>query len=64
MSRSGFTWPAGMVDIPYEGTAWLQQNTVLIVHPLTRDTVAIGRYEVISFRLIERFEQISESSAA
>jgi len=52
------------VDVLYEQTAWLQQNTVLVVHPLTRGTVAIGKYEVISLRLIERIEQISESSAA
>jgi hypothetical protein len=52
------------VDILYEQIAWLQQKTVLVVHPLTRGTVAIGKYEVISLRLIERIEQISESSAA
>jgi hypothetical protein len=52
------------IDILYHGTAWLQQNTILIFHPLARETVAISRYEVIALRLIERIEQISESSAA
>ena len=52
------------VDIAYEQTAWLQQNALLIVHPLAKGTVAIGKYEVIALRLIERIEQISESSAA
>jgi hypothetical protein len=52
------------VDIAYEHTAWLQQNALLLVHPLSKGTVAIGKYEVIALRLIERTEQISESSAA
>jgi len=55
------------VDIAYEQTAWLQQNAqnaLLVVHPLSKGIVAIGKYEVISLRLIERIEQISESSAA
>ena len=52
------------VDIRFPGTAWLRQNTLLIVHPLGRDTVAIGNYDVIALRLIERMEQLSESTAA
>ncbi|HEY7089882.1 MAG TPA: hypothetical protein VH518_17425 [Tepidisphaeraceae bacterium] len=46
------------------GTAWVRQNTLLIVHPLTRGGAAIGGYDVIALRLIERIEQIRETSAA
>jgi hypothetical protein len=52
------------VDIPYPNTAWIRQNTIVIVHPLTRGTSAIGNYDVIALRLIERIEQLQESSAA
>jgi hypothetical protein len=53
------------VDIPYPYTAWvLRQNTLLVVHPLHRGTHAIGEYDVVALRLIERVEQVSESSAA
>lgn len=52
------------VDVPYPGTAWLQQNAVLIVHPLRRGTQEIGSYEVVALRLIERIEQVPELNAA
>jgi hypothetical protein len=52
------------IDIPYPNTAWLRQNTVVIVHPLKRGTVAIGNYDVIALWLIERIEQAPETSAA
>jgi hypothetical protein len=52
------------IDIPYPNTAWIRQNTVIIVHPLRPGTVAIGNYDVIALRLIERIEQLQESSAA
>jgi hypothetical protein len=52
------------LDFKYEQTAWLQQNALLVVHPLNKETVVIGKYEVIALQLIERIEQISESSAA
>jgi hypothetical protein len=52
------------MDTLQSGTAWLRQNTLLIVHPLSKGTVAIGGYNVIDLRSIERVEQIPESSAA
>jgi hypothetical protein len=52
------------LDIAYEQTAWVQKDALLVVYPLSKGTVAIGKYEVIALRLIERIEQISESSAA
>jgi hypothetical protein len=52
------------MDLPYPNTAWLRQNTIVIVHPLRRGTVEIGNYDVISLRLIERIEQLNEANAA
>lgn len=52
------------IEILYENTAWVRQNTLLIVHPLARGTAAIGNYDVISLRLIERIEQMDRSTAA
>ena len=52
------------IDIRYPQTAWIRQNTILIVHPLAKGTQAIGNYNVIALRLIERIEQVPESSAA
>ena len=52
------------IDIQYPGTAWIRQNTLLIVHPLRRGTQEIGGYDVAALRLIERIEQLRESSAA
>ena len=52
------------VGIPYPNTAWVRQNTLLVVHPLQRGTAEIGGYDVVALRLIERIEQVSETSAA
>jgi hypothetical protein len=45
--------------IPYANTAWVRQNTLVIVHPLAPGTHAIGNYDVVALRLIERMEQAS-----
>ena len=52
------------IDIQYAGTAWIHQNTLLIVHPLSQGTQEIGSYDVVALRLIERIEQIPTTSAA
>lgn len=52
------------IEIPYPNTAWVRQNALLIVHPLQRGTAEIGGYDVVALRLIERIEQVSETSAA
>ena len=52
------------MDIPYPNTAWIRQNTLVIVHPLKRGTAKIGNYDVIALRLIERIELVGEASAA
>lgn len=52
------------IDVLYSHTAWIRQNTLLIVYPLTRATYEIGNYDVVALRLIERIEQLNETSAA
>lgn len=52
------------IDIAYPNTAWVRQNTLLIVHPLTKGTAEIGNYDVVALRLIERMEQRGDSPAA
>lgn len=52
-----------VIEVLYPNTAWVRQNTVLIVHPLERGTARIGSYDVIALRLIERIEQMSERAA-
>ena len=47
------------IAIVHPHTAWVRQNTLLIVHPLKKGTHAIGNYDVISLRLIERIEQLN-----
>lgn len=48
------------IVIRYPNTAWVQQNTILIVHPLQPGSAAIGNYDVVALRLIERIEQIHD----
>ena len=55
---------AKIMEILYSGTAWVRQSTLLVVHPLARNTSAISNYDVISVGLIDRIEQIGEPSAA
>jgi len=45
------------IDVSYPNTAWVRQNTLLIVHPLAPGTHAIGNYDVVALRLIERVQQ-------
>jgi hypothetical protein len=47
------------VDISQPNTAWVRQNTLLIVFPLKPGTHAIGNYDVVALRLIERIEQLN-----
>jgi hypothetical protein len=50
------------IELPYPHMAWVRQNTLLVVHPLERGTHAIGNYDVIALRLIERIEQLKEAA--
>lgn len=52
------------IEVPFPNTAWVRQNTILVVHPLAKGTVAIGNYDVIALRLVERIEQLDETAAA
>ena len=44
------------MDIEYPEPAFVRQNRLLIVHRLAPRSAAIGNYDVIAFRLIERIE--------
>lgn len=46
------------VEVPEPGTAWMLQNAVMVLHGNDRDPAALGRYDVISLRNIERIEQL------
>src|SRR5215212_111489 len=50
------------IDVEYPNSAFVRQNTVLIVHRLAAGSAAIGNYDVIALRLIERIEQLEEGS--
>ena len=64
-SRCAFTSSADKRSTSHTpNTAWVRQNTVVIVHPLRRGTSEIGNYDVIALRLIERIERLNETSAA
>jgi hypothetical protein len=47
------------IDIQYAGTAWVRQNTLLVVHPIAPRTSQIGNYDIVALRLIERIEQVN-----
>jgi hypothetical protein len=51
------------MDIEYPQTAWLRQNTLLVVHPVRPRSQQIGNYDVIALRLIERIERIDAGKA-
>jgi hypothetical protein len=42
------------VNIEHANSAFVRQNTLLVVHRLAAKTAAIGNYDVIALRLIER----------
>jgi hypothetical protein len=50
------------VDIEYPNSAFLRQNTLVFVHRLARNTVAIGDYDVIALRLIERMTTMQDGN--
>lgn len=50
-------------EVSAAGTAWLRQNTLLIVHPLERNSIEIGGYDVIALRHIERIEPADSATA-
>lgn len=51
------------MDIPYANSAFVRQNTLLIVERLRPGSAAIGNYDVIALRLIERIEQATADGA-
>jgi len=46
------------MTIPAPGVAYLLQNAVLVLQNKRPGTVRLGGYDVISFRNIERIEQL------
>jgi hypothetical protein len=52
------------LDIEYDNSAFVRQHTLLVVHRLAPHTAAIGNYDVVALRLIERIEQLDEASGA
>jgi hypothetical protein len=47
------------INIEYPNSASVRQNTLLIVHRLAPGTQAIGNYDVIALRLVDRIEQLN-----
>lgn len=45
------------IPIEYPNSAFVRDNTLLIVHRLEPGTSKIGGYDVVALRLIERMEQ-------
>ena len=50
------------IEIEYPNSAFVRQNTLLMVHRLAPRTHAIGNYDVVALRLIERIEQVGNGS--
>jgi hypothetical protein len=50
------------MEIEYPDSAFLRQNTLLVVHRVRPRTHEIGNYDVIALRLIERVETLATSS--
>ena len=50
------------IEIEYPNSAFVRQNTLLVVHRLAPHTHAIGKYDVVALRLIERIEQVGNGS--
>ncbi|MCL2640833.1 MAG: hypothetical protein FWD53_08315 [Phycisphaerales bacterium] len=51
------------IDIEYPNSAFLRQNTLIIMHRLHANTQSIGNYDVIALKLIERLETLATSNA-
>jgi len=50
-----------VMDIEYPNSAFLRQNTLVIMHRLQANTQEIGNYDVVALRLIERVETLAPS---
>ena len=51
------------VDVEFPNSAFVRQNTLLVVHRLSPRTHAIGDYDVLALRLIERVETLGGNGA-
>ena len=50
------------IQIEYPNSAFVRQNTLLVVHRLAPRSSMIGNYDVIALRLIERIEQVENGN--
>jgi hypothetical protein len=50
------------INIEYPNSAFVRQNTLLIVHRLAPRTHAIGNYDVVPLQLIERIELLGDQA--
>jgi hypothetical protein len=50
-----------VMDIPFPNTAWVRQNTLLVVHPIEKGIAAIGNYDVVALRLIDRTGRVADA---
>jgi len=50
------------IEIEYPNSAFVRQNTLLVVHRLAPRSPMIGNYEVIALRLVERIEQMGNGN--
>jgi len=53
-----------VMDIPYPGSAFIRETTLVVMHKLAARTQKIGGYDVIALRLIERIEQVPQLADA
>jgi hypothetical protein len=52
------------IDIEHPNSAFVRQNTLLVVHRLAPNSSAIGNYDVIALRLIERITTMEQRGGA
>ena len=52
------------VDVPGPGVAFLMQNALLVFQNRQPGTVRVDGYDIISFRNIERVEQLPSGGSA
>ena len=52
------------MDIEYPNSAFTRQNRLVIMHRLSPGSPAIGNYDVVAYRLIERIETLESGGSA
>jgi len=52
------------IDVEHANSAFVRQNTLLVVHRLAPNTSAIGDYDVVALPLIERITTMERTNGA